>query len=513
MKKTKKMLIAILSALMVIAMSVPAFAGTITINDAIKDQGYTAYKILYYETSGSGTSATHKYYLNSTDTALKGLLEQGGMTFDDLDSDGHYVLNNASDFSNDSKMADLTSVLEADFKKTDGTSILKNNYLKKTDEVVATGTTVTIDTGTTDGTGYWFINTSTGTVCSLVSVNDTATAEEKNETPVIDKEVKGGSASDFVSDGKKSGDTADNSADVGDELTYSVDITKKKGAKSYVFTDILSTGLTLGPRSSLSVKVGDTTVASTNYEVNTFTENTAGDGETTNIKITFTQDYLDTLADDTVITISYTATVNADAKTIDSVNNTAKITYGDKNTVEEDYTKTDLYGFKLKKLDENGNNTLTGAKFTVSKTENGTTYYYQGVNVDGTAIWGTTATNLEVGSEGTLNVQGIQSGTYTVTETKAPDGYNKLSSAITVTITDGGTISVSGNSNAYLDDNAESLTTTNTNPVVVNVKNNKGGFLPDSGGIGTTILYAAGGILIAAAVAAYVMKKRKGTAE
>lgn len=121
-----------------------------------------------------------------------------------------------------------------------------------------------------------------------------------------------------------------------------------------------------------------------------------------------------------------------------------------------------------------------------------------------------------VGSDGNVSFAGLKAGTYTLTESKTPTGYNTINpitikieyvnGAFTLTweqkdennnvVT--GTAATTGT--WFLDDNDETFSTT--------IENNKGSLLPSTGGIGTTIFYIVGGILVVGAAILLVTKKR-----
>ena len=104
-----------------------------------------------------------------------------------------------------------------------------------------------------------------------------------------------------------------------------------------------------------------------------------------------------------------------------------------------------------------------------------------------------TATKIS-GLGGADNTTGTN---YYLVETEAPSGFNKLTAPIIVNVKDNGTITVS------LD--GKTLATTND---AFNVVNNSGTVLPSTGGIGTTIFYVVGSILVVAAGVLLITKKR-----
>ena len=105
---------------------------------------------------------------------------------------------------------------------------------------------------------------------------------------------------------------------------------------------------------------------------------------------------------------------------------------------------------------------------------------------------------------GMFNIHGLDEGTYTLTETAVPDGYNKAAD-ITVTITvntETGHFEATTGGKAHVD-----LTITNGDNIIVN---EKGATLPSTGGIGTTIFYVAGSLMVLAAAILLITKRRMG---
>jgi fimbrial isopeptide formation D2 family protein/LPXTG-motif cell wall-anchored protein len=106
--------------------------------------------------------------------------------------------------------------------------------------------------------------------------------------------------------------------------------------------------------------------------------------------------------------------------------------------------------------------------------------------------------NAAVGSDGILRFEGLEEGTYTITELKAPDGYNILTDELHITVTFDEETEQFAYTGATLENGAAHIT----------VVNHAGTELPSTGGIGTTLFYVFGGIFVLAAVILLVTKKR-----
>ncbi len=130
----------------------------------------------------------------------------------------------------------------------------------------------------------------------------------------------------------------------------------------------------------------------------------------------------------------------------------------------------------------------------------------------------TKATTLTSASDGTFEIIGLDTGTYYLEETKAPDGYNLLANAITIVIS----ATYKDTDNDGLDEvealtataDSKSLTTDSSSGTVsATVENNAGSTLPSTGGIGTTIFYVIGSIMVLGAVVLLITHKRMSKAE
>lgn len=188
----------------------------------------------------------------------------------------------------------------------------------------------------------------------------------------------------------------------------------------------------------------------------------------------------------------------------------------------EDTAEITTYAAAIKKVDQDGNS-LAGAVFTIA----GLTVEEVGDGVYRVASYNpesdTQSAEMSTDGQGKLYIVGLAKDvTLTVTEFKAPDGYNKLTETKTLTpqVLTTTIYETSGEKHYDKDGNlvSQSSTETTTKTVEKNlsdldvgalkIENNKGTLLPSTGGIGTTIFYVVGGILVVGAAILLVTKKR-----
>ena len=468
MKKTfKKLFAALLAAALVLAMAVPAFAvtnatkGSITISNTVKDETYTIYRMFKLD-SYNAESNTYSYTVESD---WEGFFKTGaGGNYITLDGQNHptWTAADENDSTTVAAFAKAALAWAAD-KKISGT--------KET----ATGDTVTFSDL---DLGYYLVDSSLGALCGLNTTNPDATIKEKNEKPEIKKEVQT-SAGDWGSE---------NNAKIGDTVEYKVEIKVADGAQKYTVTDTMSKGLTFNS-TSLKVAVGSTfATADTDYTL-TPTEN--------GFTLELPESYVSTFTKGTVILVTYNATLNKDA-VIDGDGNTNKVTlsYGNhQNTVPSEVT-TKSYQFDLVKVDGTTNKLLDGAEFELADGETKLSFVKDTAGNYRVAMTGEDgATTTITVKGGKVNIYGLAGKTYTLTETKAPDGYNKLVTSETVNLADGSKTHATIVDSVYKDGG-------------VVVENHAGTVLPSTGGMGTTLFYVIGGGLMVAAVVLLVTKKR-----
>lgn len=460
MKKTfKKLFAALLAAALVLAMAVPAFAvtnatkGSIKIDHTVSGETYTIYRMFKLD-SYNAESNTYSY---TVEPAWETFFSTGaGSSYIDLDSNGHPTWKTGADAAAFAKAA-LTWAAD---KKISGT--------KET----ATGDTVTFSDL---GLGYYLVDSSLGALCGLNTTNPDATIKEKNEKPEIKKEVQT-SAGDWSSE---------NNAKIGDTVEYKVEIKVADGAQKYTVTDTMSKGLTFN-NSSLKVTAND--AVTTDY---TLTSTTNG------FTLVLPETYVSNLTKGTTIIVTYNATLNKDAVIDGDGNaNEVKLSYGNhQNTVPSKVT-TKSYQFDLVKVDGTTNKLLDGAEFELADGETKLSFVKDTAGNYRVAAAGEDgATTTITVKNGKVNIYGLAGKTYTLTETKAPDGYNKLVTPETVNLTEGSKAHATFDADVYKDGG-------------VVVENNAGTVLPSTGGVGTTLFYVIGGGLMVAAVVLLVTKKR-----
>ena len=489
MKYMKKLITLLAALTLALAMAVPAFAasgtasstGTITIDNAVTGTTYKAYRIFDLESYDTNKDV-YSYKLNTNwkdfpeySTTIDGKTVSAAAFFS-VNSAGYIEWNDAKKDAG----ADFAKLAKA-------FAVEKNIACDKTE--TATDATVTFTNLTL---GYYLVDTSLGSLCSLNTTAPSVTIKEKNSDTTIEKKI--------VINGDEKVDS--NSAGIGDTVNFSITITVKDGnPEDYVLHDKLS-GLTFNP-DSLKVKIGTTTLTpNTDYTLVT----NPTDGDSFDVK--FTNDKLKT---NDVVVVTYSATVAADA-TIAGAGNTnkAKLAYSGKHSTEEETTtyvwKLNVHKYALDS--KNKEVALSGAKFVLYRMDGGTQKYAKLTNnkIDGWVTDKGDATTLETSGTGDILIEGLNVGTYYLEETEAPAGYNKLTEPIEVKIT--ATPDATGVSETVEYKNQNDSTYTPATNATVKVLNKAGTQLPSTGGIGTTLFYVIGGGLMAVAAVLLVTKKR-----
>ena len=478
MKQVKKLASVLLALVMALALTATAFAegetGSITINDAVVDQTYTIYQILDLESYNASANAYSYKATTAWNTFINSDAIEG--TYVEVDAQGYVTWVEGADAAAFAKAAQKYA---------------KDSSIANQGSVTATTTTVSF-TGL--DLGYYLVDTTLGTLCSLDTTNPNVTMNEKNEVPTNVKTVEEDSTGNY---GEK------NDADIGQTVNFKSTITAQAGAENYVFHDTMSTGLTYG--SVTGITLNGTAVDASNYTVVT-----EGPTDGCTFEVRFTQTFCDTLKANDQIVISYTATLNENAVIAGDGNpNTSKLSYGDKGdashtpsgTTPPSTTTTYTWDVDVFKYTMNGETetALAGAKFTLSKNADGSNpiaLVSEGKNVYRVAKTGETGTVTEITTDATgkFTIKGLDADTYYLTETAAPAGYNKLAGPVTIVIGENGVVNGTTEAPQGVDE--------------VKVLNQSGTELPSTGGIGTTIFYVVGGVLVVGAAVLLVTKKR-----
>ena len=226
--------------------------------------------------------------------------------------------------------------------------------------------------------------------------------------------------------------------------------------------------------------------------------------------IVFTETYLDSITEDTNIVINYTAKLTSDAVAGTGYVNDTWLDYGDNQYTEHDTTTTYTWKLPIYKYHMVGGTktALAGAEFILYKGNEESNRAYAQVANGKLTGWTTTkteATTLVSDAKGMIAVEGLDADTYYLEETKAPRGYNKLAGSVKVEI-----------SHTVSDEGAHMTHTLKQDTTVVEevkIENKSGTELPETGGIGTTIFYVLGSILVIGAVILLIAKKRMSASE
>lgn len=339
----------------------------------------------------------------------------------------------------------------------------------------------------------------------------------KGALPTVDKKVQVGSTGKDAADAK-----------IGDTLTFTLTSTipdmSAYSTYTFNFKDTLSKGLTF--KQVDSVKVGDTTLTKgTDYTVTT-TPKTSGETLLTVAMNDFKKQQQANAGK--TITVTYTATLNKDAVVGGAGNvNSATIQYSNNpstdGTGESEPSKVRVftYGFTVDKYtgDEytDGAARLPGAKFTLAHKDGSAISFVQVSAGSATAnavyrvakAGETGTTTITTPASGKVDFQGLKNGEYTLTETEAPAGYNKLASAIGVKVegqNDGTDTTNATVHITYNNDNGSNYDKTASKGVIP-VRNKSGVVLPGTGGMGT-IAFTVIGVLVIALGVAWTLKRK-----
>lgn len=522
--------------------------GTITINK--EGSTFSIYKIL--DAVGKKGQNVYNYTVNSNFTGLFGNDEHQYSIEDIAAMPNQLNINNDDDEGNLIGVTDPITEETSDFTS-DAQAYIEANRIQPTATIPVSGTgetTVTLNIG-------FYIIIETGTSGDSASVasksmlvplpyvdgnaedgykwNFDLTITPKDEPVNVDKSI--------IEDGEKENVSTNN---VGDTLTYQVDAdiphydasTNTQMVK-YIITDTLSKGLDFyiegDPENNIDIIVSNfsgetktlkpgtlethqTTIGEEPYTYYSVTDGdyaVSYDGKT----MTLVFDYPDIMAYNN-LQLNYQVKINEDAVIgVEGNPNQVDLEYTNNNktwntSVPEDETKSFVFGLKINKIDPNikeeDKQALQGAEFQLLR--DGTPIATYTFDENGDRVLnsnnGLTAVTNE---DGIAYLLGIDEGTYTLKETKAPNGYILPEEGLELVITDAdeegnvdgnATYTLGGKELDVFEDIADGSVATAT------IENNKGFNLPRTGGAGTW-MFAVGGILIMAGMATAFVKLRK----
>ena len=506
MKKMKKILALMLAAIMMMAMSVTAFAAegatgthTLTVNvkstspaQDLKGQTINLYKLFDVTESKSGETTNYAYTVNNTyKAALASVL-------------------NISETSKDEEfakaVADKTATIQQFANDFTAKALTDNLGVTKTSGKIAESNTSYEFTGL--DAGYYLVYVTGGKEIqsSLVTVDaSTNTVNLKTEAPSINK-------------------TADKAtAEIGQIVTYTVTgvIPDTTGYDSYVYKihDELSKGLDF---------VNDTNgTACTDNKVAVkvaFTDGTDASTAPTEAALDSKNNKIMSLdlsawvkANQTnkgkEFTVTYYAKVNKNAEVTN--NNKASLEYGnnpsDTTTTTPSEAKTNTYPLDINKIKKGSEEKLAGAKFRLysseadAKANDESKAIKVSPVVAGSYVVDPTSSTTEfesvndiTGAGYNLRVKGLAEGTYYLVETQAPEGFNKLTDPIKVTITKDGDTNWTVKKNEKAEDDK-----------IIDVENSTGSLLPSTGGRGAIAFAVIAALLVFGVAVSFIRDKRK----
>ena len=511
MKRIKKLAAAMLTAIMMMTMTVTAYAAgncTLTVNvksgegvptQTLKDQTINLYKLFDVTTSTSGETTNYAYTVN--DTYKDTLAEALGI---------------ANTSTND-QFVKAVSGLKTETK--DEVQKFANDFTAEALKKSLTATTNSGKLGNVNSyeftgldAGYYLVYVTGGKEIqsSLVTVDkDANTVNLKTEAPSITK-------------------TADNdTVSIGQVVKYTVtgSIPDTTGYSEYVYKihDELSTGLDfVSDENGTALEAGATTVnvkvAFTDAGVTAVgtapTTATLDKGNNRKMSLDLSTWVRDNQANKgKKFTVTYYAKVNKGAVVTEK--NKAQLEYGNKpgetTTTTPSEAKTPTYPLDILKKKSGTDEKLAGAKFSLYKTKDDADKGQNAITVSGnkgnyvvdstSSVTEFESVNDIAGKGYNLRVNGLAEGTYYLVETKAPDGFNKLTAPVVIKITKSSDADV--NNWTISKDNA------NEEDKIIDIENSTGSLLPSTGGAGVIVFAGVAILLVFGVAVSFIRDKRK----
>ena len=493
MKKIKNLFMAMLAMLVMVLPSSVASAqtvdtqaggtGTITIRNASQSHTYTVYKLFDATVTADGTGISYKVPTGKT-----------------LPADNPYFAVDSKGNVTAKPNADVSTPEFATWAKSFGTKVKEAEATENT--LVFTNLTF----------GYYFVTSSLGAVLTVDSTKPNATVIDKNTTnPTIPDSNNGGGKKIVAADGKTTSSTT--TAKIGDRVPFqfkfnatnfvtAAGVTKQ--IKSYTITDT-PTALTIN-QDSVVVKVGTKTLVK-NQDYTVSFDNT---GKMT-VVLTWIKGDKSTIYNSPIeVNVTYSAVVTKDAKEGEATNkatlgynsfdptnpqdpnhpdnpnpNPTDPTPVNPQNPDDNKTTVTTHRFTLNKTSKaDGTDTLTGAEFHLyDAKENGNEIKVVEESEGVYRVAEATETGVVI-KAGKVVIKGLKGDTaYYLEETKAPNGYNIL-------------------------EGRQEVLVSKADSARADVVNKKGGLLPSTGSIGTTMFYISGAVMLIGAFIFMVSKRR-----
>lgn len=550
MKLTKKLSAILLALVMVLSMTATAFAATVTLptEGILKDHSFTAYQVfagreengvLSDVAEGSGVSFA----------AFLAALQAADERFAECATAAD-VAKVLGENNSDAALAETVAEIAYANKVGSGAALAAG------ENELADGYYLIVDTteNLADGSAY--------NKALLQVVGESITIGLKTDAPSVEKKVYENTKYNNNADyGQGFNDVAD--YNMGDAVPFhligTIPAMDEYDIYTYIFHDTYSAGLD-APQNIKVYLSSDKELDAADVEV---TASFEFDGNAANRKFSLIcKDLKDVVAENDAgakyVIVAYTAVLNQNAVVgLDGNPNEVKLEYANNpnwtadswkdgkdndgdGEIDEDDEKDDqptgetpkdvvivfTYELDTTKIDgataeAEDPTKLAGAEFVLYRGSADAPEYAKldaTFHVIGWTTVKTEATTLTSDASGLFKVIGLDDGTYYLKETKAPTGYNLLKNPITVVIS-----ATTSNGQNWVPDFVPSLALTDlavtadgepgtgdveTGIAGITVANNKGATLPETGGMGTTILYAVGGLLVLGAAVLLITKKR-----
>lgn len=538
MKIIKKLFGSVIALAMAFALTISVSAASITVeSDNFDGRTFVAYQVF------KGSKVT-----NNT---LEGIDWGNGIQKDAF----LIALKNSKDFGTENPFASATSAADVanvlkDWQQMNDSNAIAFAQLAYTHRNESNKKPFTNGQLNDVEVGYYLIVDTTETLPdgeaknpAILKVVGDEVVTPKTEKVTIDKMVKGENDTDFKND---------TSSSVGKivDFRFSSTIPIQSTLNQYTvykwtFTDTMSKGLDPVKNTDgslkVEVKIGDS-IATTGYTVSSIVDTTDGGKSFT---VTFENlKAIEGIAGKT-ITVSYQAKVTEDAiasedGTVDSVNNNVKLDYSnnpnDNTSTGEIDDDVKVFTFQLegtKVNDKEQTDTLEGAEFMLYKTvkdSNPEQKEYAVIDSTGKITkWNTLSDEavkeyldakdsvdyvgpnytITSNDDGKFNVTGLGDGTYFLKETKAPEGYIAPNDPFKIEITSKQSNNMMDTLTIKLDGKqVEGGGNPSTGIVTGTFVNTSSMTLPETGGMGTTMLYVIGGVLLVGSAILLITKKR-----